>query len=208
MKAMISESTDQLRQQVVTAVRSHKASWIQLGQYLYTVHKDKHFKSWGFLTFEAYCMKELGIKQTTAAKLLKSYYFLEKEEPTLARLSQEAGEERPPRTIPDYESVNLLRLAKENQSITPREFSQIRESVLEDAKDAKEVKAQVKRLLEEKKEEDTPEERDQKRQSKIRRLVSLLKSASTDFASEHLLPDYLQKQIQALISKLEDQVRG
>ena len=45
---------------------------------------DKHFRTWNYLSFDTYCFKELGIRQTTASKLLKSYSFIEKEEPRLA----------------------------------------------------------------------------------------------------------------------------
>ena len=67
------------RYSVLEAARGFKSSWIDLGQLLYSVSKDKKYKDWGFLTFEAYCEKEVGIKQATAMKMLKSYYFLEKE---------------------------------------------------------------------------------------------------------------------------------
>ncbi len=208
MHGTVVESTDNLRKRVLEVARSHKSSWIQLGQYLFSVHKDKLFKSWGFLTFEAYCMKELGIKQLTASKLLKSYAFLEKEEPSLAKLTEPEESDRSPRAIPDYESVNLLRLAKENESITPKEFSAIREAVFENAQEPKEVRTQVKKILEEKAPAGTPEEVEHKKQSKVRRLLSLLKTASRDLEEEDAVPDYLLKQIQALIGKLEDQVRA
>ncbi len=205
--SVVEASTDNLRQKVMEVARSHKASWIRLGQYLYSVHKDKLFKGWGFLTFEAYCTKDLGIKQATASKLLKSYAFLEKEEPSLASEEAQQHTDKTPSSIPDYEAVNLLRLAKENESITPREFSVLREAVLEKAKEPKQIRAQVKQILDDKKPEGTPEEVEIKRHSKIRRFVSLLKTASREFEEEDLLPDHLAKQIQALIGKLEDQVR-
>lgn len=203
--APLEASTDSLRQKIVEAARAHKASWIQLGQYLFSVHKDKLFKTWGFLTFEAYCIKELSIKQAMAAKLLKSYAFLEKEEPRLASLASDPGEETTAE-VPHYDSVNLLRLAKENKHFTPKDFSELRELVLEEAKEPKEVKAQVKRILEERKPESTPEEKDSKRQTKIRRVISLLKSSCKELESEDLLPDFLRKQMDALVQKLEDQL--
>ena len=203
--AVVENSTDSLRQKIVEAARAHKASWIQLGQYLFSVHKDKLFKTWGFLSFETYCLKDLGVKQTMAAKLLKSYAFLEKEEPHFASLASDVSKE-PPAEIPHYESVNLLRLARENKHFTPKDFSELREYVLEEAKEPKEVKAQVKRILAQRMPEATPEERESKRQSKIRRLISLLKTGTKDLEDEGLLPDYLRKQFAALIQKLEDQI--
>src|SRR4051812_43890779 len=97
-----------LREKTLETAKRHKASWIQLGQFLYTIYKDKHYKDWGFLTFETYVGKELHLKQTTAVKLLKSYYFLEKEEP---KILERANAEDPDELLPSYESVNVLRLA-------------------------------------------------------------------------------------------------
>src|SRR5487761_2441298 len=71
---------ESLRYQVLDAAKSFKSSWIQLGQFLFTVYKDKLYRDWAYQTFEAYCAKEIGIRQNTAIKLLKSYSFLEKEE--------------------------------------------------------------------------------------------------------------------------------
>ncbi|MBU3759573.1 MAG: hypothetical protein FGM27_06540, partial [Candidatus Omnitrophica bacterium] len=56
----IDTASDALRQKTIETAKRHKASWIELGQYLFTIHRDKAFKSWGFLSFETYCVKELG----------------------------------------------------------------------------------------------------------------------------------------------------
>src|SRR5258707_896036 len=101
---MQSLAPESVRYKVLDSARSFKSSWIALGQYLFTVYKDKLYKDWGYLTFEAYCGKEIGVRQATAVKLLKSYSFLEKEEPAFLR--REALEERKPSQIPSYESVN------------------------------------------------------------------------------------------------------
>lgn len=206
MPESLLKSTESLRQKALEAARQHKASWIQLGQYLFTIGKDKLYRDWGFLTFEAYCIKEIGIKQSTAAKLLKSYSFLEKEEPRLTSFRPEDGD-MPPKRIPNYESVNLLRLAKENKNISPREFSGLREAVLEAGKEPKEVRAQVKSLLSQHPENFSREEREIQHRTKIRRLIGFLRGIDKDFSAEHILPDYLSRQLRDLVAKLEDQVR-
>ncbi len=195
---------DSLRQQTLRAAKQHKASWVELGQYLHTVFKDKHYRDWGFMSFEAYCMKELGIKQATASKLLKSYHFLEKEEPRLAdaRLSDEAG----PKLFPSYESVNLLRLAKENKKLTPHDYADLREAVVEEAKEPKEIRAQVKKILSEREEKDPREVKRNRRNSLIKRLASLLLSAHREFQSERLLPGSILKQLAELARELEGQI--
>ena len=70
-----------LRYQTLQSARRFKSSWIELGQYLQTVWREKHYKNWGYMSFESYCAKEIAIKNSTALKLLRSYYFLEREEP-------------------------------------------------------------------------------------------------------------------------------
>ncbi|OGW80551.1 MAG: hypothetical protein A3G33_09350 [Omnitrophica bacterium RIFCSPLOWO2_12_FULL_44_17] len=195
---------DQLRQKTLDVAKRHKASWIELGQYLYSIHKDKLFKGWGYLTFEGYCKTELGIKETTAAKLLKSYYFLEKEEPQIAK--GDFTEEDTAKTIPNYESVNILRLAKENKNIAPADFADLRSAVIDSAKEPKEVKAQYRKLLSDREVKDPVEVRKTRRNAAIKRLITILDNTKHELGNEHLLPDYLLKQIDDLKKKLQDQL--
>ena len=84
---MLNLEPGSFRYKVLDAARGFKSSWMELGQYLFTVYRDKLFKEWWYLTFEAYTAKEIGIKQPTAMKLLRSYSFLEKEEPVFLKKS-------------------------------------------------------------------------------------------------------------------------
>ena len=197
-------SNDELRIKTVEIAKQHKASWIQLGQHLFSIYKNKLYKEWGYQAFETYCQKELSIREATASKLIKSYSFLEKEEPRIVK--PDFTEEETPRKIPDYESVNLLRLAKNNKNIPTNEFAELRYDVLNEGKESKEVRAQVKKILETHAPKDTPEIKDQKRSSILRRLIGFLNSAKTQLEEEDLVPDYLLKQIDALTQKLEDQL--
>ena len=202
---LASMDTDTLRSKILEIAKRHKASWIELGQYLYTVYNDKMYKDWGFMSFETYCWNELRLKQTTAVKLLKSYYFLEKEEPKV--LNESSSSDQNPKDIPNFESVNLLRLAKNNKKITPKDYKDIRESVLEKAREPKEVKAQVKQIAFEREEEQNPEEvRRTRRNASIRRLIGFLSSTKKEMEGESLLPDHILKQMETLAQKLEDQL--
>ena len=207
MALTVETGNDTLRQKTLETAQRHKASWIELGQYLFSIHKDKLFKTWGYLTFETYCKKELRLKETTAAKLLKSYFFLEKEEPRLAS-AERFMEEDAPKAVPHYESVNLLRLAKENKNLTTSDFADIRESVINHAKEPKEVRAQVKKLLSEHETKEPAEVRRTRRNAAIRRLVTMLSSTKRELESEGLIPGYLIKQMSELASKLEDQIEA
>jgi hypothetical protein len=195
---------DELRGKVVEVARKHKASWIELGQYLFSISKDRIFREWGYNTFEAYCVRELKIREATASKLLKSYSFLEREEPRMVKPEYTTEEE--PRKIPDYEAVNLLRLAKQNKNIPVQEFAELRHEVLNEAREFRDVRAKVKAIVAERKPKDTPEAREAKRSSAIRRLIGFLNGAKKQLKDEDLVPDHLLRQIEALAAKLEDQL--
>jgi len=195
---------DELRIKTVEIAKHHKASWIQLGQHLFSIYKNKLYKEWGYQVFETYCQKELNIREATASKLIKSYSFLEKEEPRIVK--PDYTEDETPKKIPDYEAVNVLRLAKNNKNIPTNEFAELRNDVLNEGKEVKEARAQVKKILETHAPKDTPEFKEQKRGSILRRLIGFLNSAKTQLEEEDLVPDYLLKQIDALTAKLEDQL--
>lgn len=197
-------ANDELRSKTMDVARRHKASWIELGQYLFSISKNKLFKEWGYLTFETYCVKELRIREATASKLLKSYSFLEREEPRMVK--PEYISEETPQKIPDYESVNLLRLAKQNKNVPVRDFAELRHAVLNEAREAKEVRAKVKAIVKEQKPDDAPEAREQQRASILKRLIGFLNGAKAQLEEEDLVPDHVLKQIEALTSKLEDQL--
>lgn len=197
-------SNDELRTKTVEIAKRHKASWIQLGQHLFSIYKNKLYKDWGYQAFETYCKKELNIRDTTASKLIKSYSFLEKEEPRIVK--PDYTEEETPRKIPDYEAVNALRLAKNNRNIPTNEFAELRNDVLNEGKEVKEVRAQVKKILATHAPKETPELKEQKRGSILRRLIGFLNSAKTQLEDEDLVPDHVLKQIETLSQKLEDQL--
>lgn len=199
----ISIEQDELREKVVEVARRHKASWIELGQYLYTIQRNKMYKYWGFLEFDGYCMKELGIKPLTALKMVRSYQFLEREEPKV--IEARSGEDNV-RKIPSFEAVNILRLARKNKLLTAKDLDHIREEVLEDGREPKEVRAHVRKLLSDREEKDPAEVRKARRNAAIKRLISALANTKKELESAKLLPAYLLNQMAELEKKLEDQI--
>ena len=198
--------TGELREKTLEVAKRHKASWIELGQYLYTIYKDKHYKDWGYLEFETYVSRELKLKQTTAVKLLKSYYFLEKEEPHVLETQHKDSSEQ--KLLPSYESVNILRLAKNNKKLSPEDFRTLRKTVFDDAKEPRDVKTQMKQMMSGRDEKDPKEVRQSRRNSTIRRLISTLRGASEECETGKLIPAYLINQIDELALKLEDQLEN
>lgn len=196
-------SPESYRYKTLEAAKDFKTSWVRLGQHLYTVYKDKLFKDWGYLTFEAYCAKEVGVKQNTAVKLLKSYYFLEKEEP--AYLKEEILEQEKPSKIPSYESVNMLRLAKNNENISEEDYDELRDEVLENAKEEGEVKQKVRYLLKTGAKKDEGGEADGRLEA-AKRLTTYLKMQRGALANLDI-PAKILKKLDELLATLEDYTR-
>lgn len=193
------------RYRVLDAARGFKSSWIELGQLLYSVSKDKKYRDWDYLTFEAYCEKEVGIKQATAVKMLKSYYFLEREEP--AFLKEASSEGRPPAKIPGFESVNALRAAKESERLTPRQYEDLRQDVLESPKEEGEIKKKIRYVLKSTgPNRSAKDEAAEKKTAAVKRLLSNLQGVKTQI-NELDFPPKVLKQIDALIDLLSDYLK-
>ena len=183
-----------LRYHVLESARNFKTSWIELGRSLYSVWKDKLYKQWGFATFDAYSAKEIGIKKPTAMKLLRSYYFLEKEEPAYLNKS------------PSYEAVDLLRKAKDKKTLDMQDYSQLKKEIFEDGKDVQAVKRDLTSLIRQREELEPEEAYKKRRTATLRRFIGSLKALKQEAEVSKLLPAQLLKEAQELIKKIEEQL--
>ena len=195
---MGSLSPETLRYRVLESSKNFKTSWIELGQCLYAVYKDKLYRDWGHSSFDVYCAKEIGIRQQTAVKLLKSYYFLEKEEP--GYLKKQSREERKPTEAPAFESVNALRLAKQSERISEKDYEKIREQVLEKGDDPGEVKKKIKYFLKTAPKKELPEA-DQK-SLVASKMVSYLENSLTELTNLSF-PAKVLKKVEELLDALQ-----
>ncbi len=192
------------RYRVLDSAKSFKSSWIALGQALFSVYKDKMFKQWEFLTFEAYCSKEVGIRQSTALKLLRSYSFLEHEAPVF--LKKVSSDEQKPNRIPSVESVNALRLAKTSERVPEKDYERLREDVLDNAEEESQVKKKIRYILQANPAKGSgrdvadPEKR---RQASVKKVLTQLRAAKIELG-ELKMPSGVLKQMDSLISLLED----
>jgi len=193
-----------LRYHILEAAKDFKTSWVSLGQALYSVWKDKAYKEWGYATFEAYTSKEIGIRKQTALKLLKSYFFLEKEEPSYLR--QEYLQEAQPVNLPGYESINLLRLAKRKKELDSQDYARLKNDIFEKGKDASEVRKNLAVMIRERKELDPQEAWEKRRASTIRRFLSSLKALKQEIETAKLLPYPVIKEMTALIDRIESEL--
>ncbi len=192
---------DSIRYRVLQSAKNFKTSWVELGQALYSVWKDKSYKEWGYMTFDAYTQKEVGIKKPTAMKLLKSYYFLEKEEP--AYLQKDKSEDLSPASTPSYESINLLRLAKNKNTLDGSDYQRFKKDVLELGKDHSQVKRDLTTLIREREELNPAEARKKKYDAVIRRMVGTLKALKRDAEVMKILPAAIIKEVSSLIGRIE-----
>jgi hypothetical protein len=202
----LNDTEDPIRQRALYSAKSFKTSWIELGQALYTVWKDKLYKNWGYLSFDTYAQKEIGIRKQTALKLLKSYYFLEKEEPQY--ISKSYNEHAEPSKTPTFESVDALRLASSKKNIDREDYDRIKSYVLEKGKNAREVKKDITQMIRQREELEPDEARRKKKTAILKRLVSVLRSLKTEIELSKMLPAKHIKDINDLVNKVESEIDG
>lgn len=189
------------RYKVLETCRRFKTSWIELGEALFACHRDKMYLEWGYVTFEGYCAKELGIKQPTAAKLLKSYHFLETEEPSY--IEKVRGEVVPEEKHPDLESVNLLRLARNNKKFDEGQYRKIRKQVLDDAREPQDVRKEIKLLSDRGPEKKPDEVRAERRVKFLKSLIRQLENYKLEAMANKFLPPRLIDTLDELTQAVE-----
>jgi hypothetical protein len=200
------EEIDQesLRYQTLQSARRFKTSWIELGKYLQTVWRDKHYKNWGYTSFESYCSREIAIKHSTALKLLRSYYFLEREEPSF--LKTKLSDTETVVKLPNCDSVDILRLAKDRKGLNEEDYKTLRYKVLDKGEEPKEVRSELKNILESYPEAHSEDEKKKKQQGTIKRLLGTLKNLRTETEHSRILSKKLAREIDQLIANIESEL--
>jgi hypothetical protein len=198
---MASLDESSLRYQILHSAKSFKSSWVDLGRSLYTVYKDKLYKEWGYGSFDIYTVQEIGIRKQTALKLLRSYFFLEKEEPQY--LKEEYLQQASATEVPSFESVDVLRQAKTKKVLDEKDYSDLKKQVFEKGRDAVQVKKDLTALIRQRQELEPEEVWEKKKAATVKRLMGVLKSLKQEAEGDKLLPAALLKDIHSVISKLE-----
>lgn len=192
-----------VRYQILHYSKNFKSSWISLGQALYTVWKEKSYRDWGYDEFDTYTSKEIGIRKPTALKLLKSYRFLEKEEPGYLR--HEYQKNAKPSAVPTVESVDLLRKAHKKKELDQDDYKELKTKLLDSGKDVGEVKKSLTALIRQRQEIAPEEVWQKKRSASIRRLMGTLRSLNTELKSSKAVSAQALQMIEKLIDKLESE---
>ncbi|MCK4881564.1 MAG: hypothetical protein KAS92_00910 [Candidatus Omnitrophica bacterium] len=196
-------TSEMLRSQVLDYSKNFKTSWVKLGQVLYSIYRDKLYYAWGYDKFEYYTEQEIGLPKSLSLKLLKTYFFLETEEP--AYLASDFSETRDAVQVPSYEAVNVLRMAKQKKELMRDDYVQLRKNVFDKGKDAAEVRKDLVAMMKERKPVDPEEERDKRNEAAIRKLYNALDSFKKDMEVLKLIPDNIIDEAKGLMSKLEGQ---
>lgn len=194
---------ESLRESAREASKNFKNSWVSLGRVLYSIWRDKLYKDWGYQEFDTYVTKEVGIRKQTSLKLLRSYYFLEKEEPKY--LQEEYAEEADPNQIPSYEAVDVLRLAK-SKKLASQDYAKLKENIFSKGKDSREVKKDLTALIRQREEFEPEEAWERKKQANVKRFITTLKSLKREMEDSKILPAAMASEINSLIKKLESQI--
>ncbi|MDD5128249.1 MAG: hypothetical protein PHO40_01165 [Candidatus Omnitrophica bacterium] len=198
---MDSLDSGSLRYHILESAKNFKCSWIELGRSLYSVWKDKMYKEWGYANFDVYASREIGIRKQTAMKLLKSYYFLEKEEPQY--LKSDYAEASQASTIPSYESVDILRQAKNKKVLDEREYSNLKKEIFEKGRDAQELKKNLGVIIRQRQELEPEEAQEKRKQAVVRRILGQLRALKQEAEILKMLPAPLIKEIDILIKKVD-----
>jgi hypothetical protein len=195
---------DSLRYRILQDAKNFKTSWIALGRALYAAWKDKLYKEWGYNSFDAYATREIGIRKQTAMKLLRSYFFLEKDEPEYLR--KEYAESTNAALIPNYEAIDVLRLAKNKKMLGLEDYASFKKEIFEKGRDALQARRDLTALIRQR-EELEPEEAWKKRKlATLKRFLSTLKSMKEEIEASKLLPSPLIREAASLINKLEAEI--
>jgi hypothetical protein len=202
LEKRITETDDPQRQHILVCAKNFKSSWVELGRALYMAWKDRLYKKWGYGDFEQFTSREIGIKKNTSMKLLRSYYFLEKEEP---QILSSYGDESKQDTLPGFETIDMLRKAKEKKELDGEDYRNLREAVL-DGKDDGEVKKELTQMIRQRKELEPEEAWEQRRAVTVKRFLGTLRSLNEEIKSGKMLSAQIIREVDALIKKLESEI--
>jgi hypothetical protein len=194
-----------LRYETLQSARQFKTSWIELGQYLQTIWREKHFKLWGYTSFESYCTKEIAVKHTTALKLLRSYYFLEREEPSFLKLKTKLHSSDNVVQLPSVDSVDILRRAKDKKGLEGEDYKKLRYRVLDKAEEPKEVRSNS---ILESHAEVSPEDEQRKHTAAINRFLGTLRNLKKEIEGSNIVSKKRVREIDQLIANIEQDIVG
>lgn len=204
LKKMDHVTSKELRITAEENVKDFKTSWLKLSQALYAIHRDKLYEYWGYEKFEHYVEREIGLKKSMAIKLVKTYAFVEQQEP--AYLREEFFKEREANTIPEMDAISVLRLAKNKKELTKDDFQELRKQVFDKGRSAGLVRKDLTTMMKERKQIDPDEERERRNEATVRKFLNAIRSFKKDAESLKLIKAELVKKADELFKELESEI--
>ena len=198
------ETVDELRARLLHSSKDFKIAWVELGQSLFTVYDDKLFHVWGHENFEDYVEKELGLPKSFAIKLVKTYAFVEQEEPVY--LTKNFGDETQASLLPSFETLDLLRRARKTKELTKQDYIKLRKDVFEKGKGAAEVRKDLTAIIKERKQVNPDEEREKRNLASVKKFFTALKTFTQDMETLKLIPADIVKESEMLMKRIEDEL--
>jgi CRISPR/Cas system CSM-associated protein Csm2 small subunit len=178
--------------------RRFKASWLELGEALTDVKRNKTWERWGYDSFETYTKTELKLRADTVEKLTGSYMFLHKRAP-------EVLQRDPLEALPTYQAIDYLRRveekAAEDDSIPAETLVDVRKQILDDGVPV----AKVARLY-----NDTlfPVSENEKRESNRKALKATAAKLRDLLADTSAVPKRLASTVGEALDELLDELNG
>jgi len=177
------------RYRVLASAKQFKSSWVDLGEKLTRVHRERLYREWGYGEFDDYCSQEIRIRKGTAEKLTRAYHFMESDFPE--RLA--ADHELQP--LPDFRAVDLLCRAREEQ-LPEEELEQLQRAIFEEQRSLPTVRQQYNRMLA------TRSTQEELAEQRLRYAVQAIRRLQTALSELSELAGTVPEQLQELEAKL------
>lgn len=130
------------RARILATAIAFKRSWVELARELTAIREQGAFREWGYRTFEAYAQNELSLRRETVQKLVRSFDYLHRYEPSVLEAHQSTEPEAAP--IPGYQALDILAEARDNPYLAETDYREIRDQVFRDDPPASAVRRLVK----------------------------------------------------------------
>ncbi len=189
---------ESLRYQVLVALRRFRSSWVILGKHLTDVAYGGDYKEWGYDDFEVYCASELGLKKPTVKKVMISYNYMKSYEPDRLRSGAEDGNY----DAPDYQTVELLKQARECDSFEEEEKEELHRIAFESNSDETVLRKEIRERMRNA-EVDEIDQANINRRREIDSLLRLARKLREKVADAKSVPYTLKDRIDAALLELE-----
>jgi hypothetical protein len=105
--------------------------------------------------------------------------------------------------LPNCDSVDILRLAKDKKGLNEKDYKTLRYRVMDEAEEPKEVRSELRSILESYPEAHSEDEQRRKQQGTVKRFLGTLKNLRKEIEHSGVLSKKLAMEIDQLIAKIE-----